>query len=110
MRKHTTKSICQYCFNFNCSWHIRFEPVKGWKATPTAIPTTKGNAINSYAVKNCPQFISRDGGEVPLDNGRITLKLLGKMGRTRLSNLVREKGFKLIIEDGKHCRYYIEKK
>lgn len=58
-----TKSICQDCFNFGCSWHEEFKAVKGWKAVPTKIMSLKRNKvceIKSYQVIKCPKYKSRN--------------------------------------------------
>ena len=47
---------CDNCNNYECAWHVKFEPVPGWKAKPTRIMSC-GVAIESYAIKDCPEFI-----------------------------------------------------
>lgn len=58
------ESICQTCLNFNCSWHKKFVPVKGWKAQETERighygRNGKTTIIKSYHVEYCPQYETR---------------------------------------------------
>lgn len=48
---------CCSCSNYECSWRVRFEPVEGWKAKPTKLSIGHGQFIDSYAIKDCPEFI-----------------------------------------------------
>lgn len=58
----TKQSLCQTCFNFDCSWHESFTPREDWEAIPTVI---KEHGIceyyvDSYCVKRCPAYRKRD--------------------------------------------------
>lgn len=63
------QSICQICFNFECSWHCDFKPVDGWDAIHTQIP----DIGESYLVKKCPLFCARK-------KNTITPTTLAKLG------------------------------
>lgn len=43
-----TESLCWYCGNTKCSWHLDLEPVDGWKIDKTKI---------SLEVRKCPEFL-----------------------------------------------------
>ena len=52
--------LCWNCRNAvgGCSWSDgRFLPIEGWVATPSSIPMSMKNATQTYAIKECPQFI-----------------------------------------------------
>ena len=111
-------SICQHCFNFNCSWHKEFKPVKGWRAKPTQLC----DVGKSYCVEKCPKYVSRDNNDFVLTNTHEICQICGFSWRTlmrRMSQNVRaverllfKKGFVLKIdrEDGaKYNRYYLQK-
>lgn len=66
-KKQPLHSICQECFNFGCSWHESFKPVKGWKATPTLVYNRRNNGktiynapMHSFKVIACPLYKDRD--------------------------------------------------
>lgn len=48
---------CNNCNNYECSWHVRFEPVPGWTAKPTKLNVGDGKFTDSYEIIDCPEFI-----------------------------------------------------
>lgn len=50
MKKET---LCWSCDNRNCSWHQRFEPVKGWVARKDYIAVDE---TTTFCVQDCPQY------------------------------------------------------
>ena len=46
---------CKNCYG-GCCWSQSFEPVPGWDAVKTNIPSN-GEFAESYKVINCPEFI-----------------------------------------------------
>ena len=55
--KSTLCWICQKAGG-NCSWSKDFTPVEGWNAKPTKISCAESPTgyIESYRVKECPEF------------------------------------------------------
>lgn len=49
---------CCTCVNATggCEWADRFEPVPGWKATPTVLDCGAERVIKSYAIDECPKY------------------------------------------------------
>lgn len=77
-------SLCEECFNFNCSWHKDFVPVKGWRASPTIIQE-KEKTVSSYRVEMCPEFKAREDGYI-----RISTQNLARLLDISLRRLMRE--------------------
>lgn len=52
-------TLCWHCKKFSglCSWSDRFEPVNGWKAEKTSVKTERNTLIDSYIVRECPEFV-----------------------------------------------------
>lgn len=121
-----SSSKCQSCFNFNCSWHNHFVPVKNWKAVETiiindittldGIVLDKRQIIKSYNVIACPLYITRDGW-MPVTTSQIStitdmsirsvcrLLSVGKM-----NNVMTTYGYELKSEEEeKYHKYYIKK-
>lgn len=62
MGRKSHASICQTCFNFDCSWHKKFVPVEGWRARPTEIVEIHGACKHiepSFNVFACPLYAPR---------------------------------------------------
>lgn len=110
-------SICQHCFNFDCSWHNEFKPVEGW----SAIPTHLHEIGDSYCVLKCPLYTARRNNLI-LTNTHELSQLCGFSWRTFMRKLSRDfktierllfdKGFVLKIEkeDGAvNNRYYLQR-
>lgn len=59
MTKRIGDTICWNCKNAvpseetGCSWSRKFEPVKGWTATPTKIE----GEMDSFHIEKCPEFV-----------------------------------------------------
>lgn len=58
-------TLCWSCRNavpspdgeYGCSWSRKFEPVEGWKATPTVMqPSMRNQEYASYYVIDCPEY------------------------------------------------------
>ena len=62
MRKGVEKkpTLCWDCANAcgGCSWsdHWKHEPVPGWTAEETVLKINSGLLIQSYSVRECPEF------------------------------------------------------
>lgn len=46
-----TEQKCCSCGNYECSWHLKFEPVPGW--TAKEVPW---NGSTTFAISDCPEF------------------------------------------------------
>ena len=60
-QKHTLCWDCEWAGGKDkkCPWATKFEPVPGWKATPTKVMAAKLSAhetIDSFIVHECPEF------------------------------------------------------
>lgn len=53
-------SLCQTCFNFDCSWHNDFTPRDDWRAIARTY-NDAGHVIESYEVIKCPGYRARNG-------------------------------------------------
>lgn len=53
-------SKCCDCCNTECSWHKEFKPVDGWNAEHTIVDNGRDKQ-DSYYVKECPLYKTRDG-------------------------------------------------
>lgn len=53
-------SLCQTCFNFDCSWHNDFTPRDDWRAIASAY-NDAGHVVESYEVIKCPGYRARNG-------------------------------------------------
>lgn len=111
-------SLCEECFNFNCSWHLNFVPVKGWSAKPTILKDHQ-KTMSSYRVERCPEFKARDGGYIRIStqnlaqlldmSHRTLMRELAVNGNT-LSNKLWKKGYMLMSHrdcGDKYNKYYI---
>ena len=103
-KKETICWDCQNCTR--CSWADGI-PVKGWTATPTVIHDYEGY-IDSFLVEKCPLFKQDDKKKVTIEEmarilGRgvngVTRYASGKGGRIFLRSGLREKGYKLIVNE-----------
>ena len=53
-------SLCQTCFNFDCSWHNDFTPRDDWRAIACTY-NDAGHVVESYEVIKCPGYRARNG-------------------------------------------------
>ena len=53
-------SLCQTCFNFECSWHNDFKPRDDWRAIAHTY-NDAGHVVESYEVIKCPGYRARNG-------------------------------------------------
>lgn len=53
-------SLCQTCFNFDCSWHNDFTPRDDWRAIARTY-NDAGRVVESYEVIKCPGYRARNG-------------------------------------------------
>ena len=53
-------SLCQTCFNFDCSWHNDFTPRDDWYAKSHTY-NDAGRVVESYEVIKCPGYRARNG-------------------------------------------------
>lgn len=53
-------SLCQTCFNFDCSWHNDFTPRDDWRAIARTY-NDAGHVVESYEVIKCPGYRARNG-------------------------------------------------
>lgn len=53
-------SLCQTCFNFDCSWHNDFTPRDDWRAIAHTY-NDAGRVVESYEVIKCPGYRARNG-------------------------------------------------
>lgn len=53
-------SLCQTCFNFDCSWHNDFTPRDDWRAIAHTY-NDAGCVVESYEVIKCPGYRARNG-------------------------------------------------
>lgn len=53
-------SLCQTCFNFDCSWHNDFKPRDDWRAIARTY-NDAGHVVESYEVIKCPGYRARNG-------------------------------------------------
>ena len=53
-------SLCQTCFNFDCSWHNDFTPRDDWHAISHTY-NDAGHVVESYEVIKCPGYRARNG-------------------------------------------------
>lgn len=53
-------SLCQTCFNFDCSWHNDFKPRDDWRAISHTY-NDAGRVVESYEVIKCPGYRARNG-------------------------------------------------
>ena len=51
-------TICWLCANATggCAWSKEFKPVPDWVAIPTKINSNYYTGVDSYIVRQCPQF------------------------------------------------------
>lgn len=58
MGRTKSNSKCWTCTKFynGCSWSRDFTPVKGWKADAVTIREKGHEDIESYIVKECPEY------------------------------------------------------
>ena len=101
------ETLCWFCRNCTrCSWADGI-PVKGWTATPTVVRDFNGD-FNSYLVEKCPLFkedtketatmedIARVLGKA---HGTVVRALSTRGGTIFVRGWLKEKGYKLIIND-----------
>lgn len=79
-------SICQTCFNFDCNWHEKFEPVDGWTATPTHINNYQSPDYDSYLVEKCPLYRKRSD---TIWYKRVTQKEIAKVSGINMRSAIR---------------------
>lgn len=65
-RRHGNETLCWTCKNAcgSCSWSRSLTPVKGWEAKKIKVKGNfyTGEVLDSFIVKNCPEYIP-DGKE-----------------------------------------------
>ncbi len=54
------ESMCWRCRRVSCLWMKSFIPVEGWSADRYDYLTDEGNVVDSYFVRECPQFSKTD--------------------------------------------------
>lgn len=52
-------TLCQTCYNFDCSWHNDFTPRNDWQAIPHTY-NDAGCVVESYEVIKCPGYRARN--------------------------------------------------
>lgn len=64
-RADDAQTICWECANavpdkqgrHGCSWSCERKPVQGWTAKRSRVKLWPGQYINSYCVRECPEFV-----------------------------------------------------
>lgn len=56
MQKFHKPSLCWDCKKTDCAWMLNLQPVAGWYAEKTIIPS-KRLKLQSYHVFGCPEFV-----------------------------------------------------
>lgn len=101
-------SLCQTCYNFECSWHNDFTPRDDWYAK-SHIYDIGGRIVESYEVIKCPGYKTRNG-KYPVKLSTLA-QILGVSIRTvyrfiesgRINSIFSKYGLQIVseLEDGK---------
>ena len=107
-------SLCQTCFNFECSWHNDFTPRDDWYAKAHTY-NDAGRVVESYEVIKCPGYRARNG-KYPVKLSTVA-QILGVSIRTVYRYIesgyintlfICKYGLQLVaeIEEEKKCKSY----